>query len=294
VHVRGHAGPQGPPFPEDRGGGGGTPKILNASTPVSAARRSPPAAGGHPRALHSDGATARDGRQLTAAEELCARAGRMLGRGQADDAYDLFCDVLALDSHNAKALSALAVLNHKQGAFEAARSLYKRCLRADPTRYKTAYNLGRLEHECGNLDGASALYELSLELEPDDETACSALAYQGLLLAEEYGDFEGARSCFERSLARNPEHVRTLDHQCALLAMCGEDEAAKLLHDAVRALDPGHLLAFCPYAGCLFNGHLLADRTPSRALKAQAAHLAAQRAAGAQGVEAVRPSCWRT
>lgn len=53
--------------------------------------------------------------------QLCLQAQKLLAAGDTDDAYDLYCDVLAIDSHNIKALSALAVLNHKRGMFDAAR-----------------------------------------------------------------------------------------------------------------------------------------------------------------------------
>lgn len=204
--------------------------------------------------------SAHDGNEAT---HLCQQAARLLARGEADDAYDIYCDVLAIDSHNVKALSALAVLNHKRGMFDSARTLYKRCLRVDPTRCKTAYNLGRLEHECRNFTEARELYRVTQQMDPDDETACSALAYEGLLLQEEFGDNEGAQRCYEVSLARDPEHVRTLDHKCALLVRCHESEEAKKLHDTVRALDPAHGTAWCPYTSSLFSGDLL-DEKPSR------------------------------
>jgi len=53
--------------------------------------------------------------------QMCLIAGKLLAVGDTDDAYDVYCDVLAIDSHNIKALSALAVLNHKRGMFDAAR-----------------------------------------------------------------------------------------------------------------------------------------------------------------------------
>mmetsp|Transcript_5281 Transcript_5281/g.7812 ORF Transcript_5281/g.7812 Transcript_5281/m.7812 type:complete len:333 (+) Transcript_5281:233-1231(+) len=196
--------------------------------------------------------------------QMCLIAGKLLAVGDTDDAYDVYCDVLAIDSHNIKALSALAVLNHKRGMFDAARTLYNRCLRADPTRCKTAYNLGRLEHECKNFPAALELYRVTLQMDPDDETACSALAYEGLLQQEIFGDIDAAHKCYKNSLARNSEHVRSLDHKCALLVLCGKAEEAKCLHDTVRMLDPSHgLTCLCPYTSSLFSGDLLDERRPA-------------------------------
>ena len=196
-------------------------------------------------------------KELTDADLLCQQAGKLLANGETEDAYDMYCDVLAMDSRNIKALSTLAVLNHKRGMFDVARTLYQRCLRCDPTRCKSAYNLGRLEHECKNHEAARELYRVTLELNPDNETACSSLAYEGLLLQEVFGDYDGASKCYDSSLARNPMHVRTLDHKCALLRLCGKIEEAQKLHDTVRDLDPGHSARWCPYVSCLFSGDLI-------------------------------------
>lgn len=200
------------------------------------------------------------GDELTEADKLCMKANRLLASGDTDDAYDLYCDVLVMDSFNVKALSVLAVLNHKRGMFDTARTLYNRCLRADPTRSKTAYNLGRLEHECSNHSAARDLYRVSREMNPDEETLCSSLAYEGLLMQDEFNDTEAALKCYEESLARDPAHVRTLDHKCALLVRLGQHHEAKLLHDIVRKLDPDHTAAWCPYYNSLFNGELIAGR----------------------------------
>lgn len=200
------------------------------------------------------------GEEPTEATRLCLQASRLLASGETDDAYDLYCDVLAIDSYNVKALSALAVLNHKRGMFETARTLYNRCLRADPTRSKTAYNLGRLEHECKNHAAARDLYRVCREMNPDEETLCSSLAYEGLLLQDEFDDPDAALQCYEESLARDPKHVRTLDHKCALLERSGQHREAKLLHDTVRTLDPGHATSWCPYYSSLFSGELIDGR----------------------------------
>ena len=149
------------------------------------------------------------------------------------------------------------MLNHKRGMFDLARQLYQRCLRADPTRCKTAFNLGRLEHECKNYKAALELYRVTHEMAPDKETACSALAYEGLLQQEVFGDFQEASRLYEACLARDPGHIRTLDHKSALLLRFGEHEAAKELHQRVRALDPMHDCTWCPYTSCLFTGELM-------------------------------------
>ena len=203
---------------------------------------------------------------------MCQEAGQKLAAGHTEAAYDEYCDVLALDPCNVKALSTLAVLNHKRGVFELARMLYHRCLRADPRRYKTAYNLGRLEHECKNYVAARELYRITLQMRPDDDTACSALAWEGLLEQEEFGNLEGARRCYEESLRRDQQHIRTLDHKCALLLREGNADAAKQLHQTVRSLDPSHDAAWCPYTSALFNGELIHThlaRQPSRLHRSQ-------------------------
>ncbi len=215
--------------------------------------------------IAAEPARAADGEELSEAEKICLRANRMLASGETDDAFDLYCDVLALDSWNVKALSALAVLNHKRGMFDTARTLYQRCLRADPTRPKTNYNLGRLEHECKNHATARDLYRatremIKREMKPDDETLCSSLAYEGLLLQEEFGDDAAAGKCYEESLARDPKHARTICHKCALLERRGNHLEAKQLHATVLQLHPGHAGSWCPYSNSLFSGDLIDGR----------------------------------
>jgi tetratricopeptide (TPR) repeat protein len=212
--------------------------------------------------IAAEPARAAEGGELSEAEKICLRANRMLVSGETEDAFDLYCDVLAIDSWNVKALSALAVLNHKRGLFDTARTLYQRCLSADPTRPKTNYNLGRLEHECKNHGKARDLYRttremIKQEMKPDDETLCSSLAYEGLLLQEEFGDDAAAAKCYEESLARNPKHARTLCHKCALLERRGQPQEAKQLHATVLQLHPEHAETWCPYSNSLFSGDLI-------------------------------------
>lgn len=182
------------------------------------------------------------------------------GQSRNDPPFRVFC----LTCTKTSRLFLIVLHAHPHHAYTHNSTLYNRCLRADPTRCKTAYNLGRLEHECKNFPAALELYRVTLQMNPDDETACSALAYEGLLSMEIFGDKDAAHKCFQESLARNPEHVRSLDHKCALLVMCGKAEEAKKLHDTVRALDPSHGMAcLCPYTSSLFSGDLLDEKRPS-------------------------------
>jgi len=188
-------------------------------------------------------------------DELCRQA--VKEKHDEQRAIELYNQVLRSDPKHVQALSSLGALHHSSGRLEEARELYELVLTIEPTRYRTVYNLGRLAHDLGSLGDAQKHYETVLSLDPDNVIACNALAFLGQLNQEVHMDYEGARRCYEASLERNPDHVRTLDHQCAWLVLTGHAEAASTQHARVMKLDPGHGAAMCCYHASLFSGDLL-------------------------------------
>ena len=207
--------------------------------------------------------------------KLHVQAEKLISEKRLEEASEIFCRILCNNETDVKALHSLAVINHRTGQFDAARTLYLHALKVDPERPKIVFNLGRLEHEVKRRDAAKLQYETALSMECDQELKCSTLAYLGLLLLEDFDDLCGAEECFEKSLVLNPKHVRTLDHQSALLVRQDRRDEAALLHEIVISLSPEHryLLTFyrsspnfhfvfcrkcwCPYFNSLFDGRLV-------------------------------------
>jgi Flp pilus assembly protein TadD len=181
-------------------------------------------------------------------EKMCDNAHRLATvYNDTAGAIQAYKDVLRQDDGHVRALANLGALYHREGDFQNARTLYLRALQIRPDRSKTTYNLGRLEHECGEHDAARHMYETALLLECDDSTTCNALAYLGLLQQEIFGDLEKAQNCYAHSLAICPNHVRTLDHNCALLVLRDQFNEARELHRLVCRIEASHTCA-CPHA----------------------------------------------
>jgi len=189
--------------------------------------------------------------------KMHAQAEKLIAEKRLEEASEIFCRILCNNERDVKALHSLAVINHRTGQFDAARTLYLHALKVDPERPKIAFNLGRLEHEVKRKEAARAYYESALAMECDQELKCSLLAYLGLLLLEDFDDLYGAEDCFEKSLILNPKHIRTLDHQSALLVRQDRREEAALLHEIVVSLSPEHRKSWCPYFNSLFDGKLV-------------------------------------
>jgi len=189
--------------------------------------------------------------------KLHVQAEKLISEKRLEEASEIFCRILCNNETDVKALHSLAVINHRTGQFDAARTLYLHALKVDPERPKIIFNLGRLEHEVKRRDAAKMHYETALSMECDQELKCSTLAYLGLLLLEDFDDLYGAEECFEKSLVLNPKHVRTLDHQSALLVRQDRRDEAALLHEIVISLSPEHRKCWCPYFNSLFDGRLV-------------------------------------
>jgi Tfp pilus assembly protein PilF len=180
-------------------------------------------------------------------EKMCDNAHRLATvYNDTAGAIQAYKDVLRQDDGHVRALANLGALYHREGDFQNARTLYLRALQIRPDRSKTTYNLGRLEHECGEHDAARNMYETALLLECDDSTTCNALAYLGLLQQEIFGDLEKAQNCYAHSLAICPNHVRTLDHNCALLVLRDQFNEARELHRLVCRIEAAHTYARPP------------------------------------------------
>ncbi len=177
-------------------------------------------------------------------EKMCDSAHRLATvYNDTAGAIQAYNEVLRQDEGHVRALANLGALYHREGDFDNARTLYLRALQIRPDRSKTTYNLGRLEHECGEFDAARHMYETALLLECDDSTTCNALAYLGLLQQEVYHDTEKAQNCYAHSLAICPNHVRTLDHNCALLVLLDQFNEARELHRLVCRIESTHTCA---------------------------------------------------
>lgn len=174
-------------------------------------------------------------------EKMCDSAHRLATvYNDTAGAIQAYNEVLRQDEGHVRALANLGALYHREGDFDNARTLYLRALQIRPDRSKTTYNLGRLEHECGEYEAARHMYETALLLECDDSTTCNALAYLGLLQQEIFRDMEKAQNCYAHSLAICPNHVRTLDHNCALLVLLDQFNEARELHRLVCRIEAAH------------------------------------------------------
>jgi uncharacterized protein (TIGR02466 family) len=127
-----------------------------------------------------------------------------------------------------------AALAHRRGDAAAARRLYRKVLKAQPTHFKALRLAGALAHETGELDEAVRLLGAAVRHAPPDETG--ALEDLGLIHLQTGGQ-EKAESLLRRAVEINPQSVVALTRLGSTLITCGRgSEAAEILRRA-QAID---------------------------------------------------------
>jgi tetratricopeptide (TPR) repeat protein len=135
---------------------------------------------------------------------------------QAEDWYDLACEMEAIDPAQA-------------------RDAYRRALELDPEHFDARVNLGRLLHEAGELAAAEANYRLALRLRPEDATAAFNL---GVALEDLRRPAEALRA-YERAIASDPHYADAHYNLAHLYEALGRPRNALRHLQAYRSLVQG-------------------------------------------------------
>ena len=154
--------------------------------------------------------------------------------GQLDVAEPFYCQALALDPSQARALHYLGVLQYQRGHHNVAASLMSRALKLDRHDAACWSNRGLVAAALGHLDEAMICYDQALQLQPDFADARNnfgvALQAQGAL--------NEALEQYRLALATNPALVDAHLNSGTALSKLGRFDEALLCYRDALALDP--------------------------------------------------------
>jgi predicted O-linked N-acetylglucosamine transferase (SPINDLY family) len=138
---------------------------------------------------------------------------------------------------------------HNAGRLDEARGVYCQVLAAEPANFRALELLGTLECQAGRLEEGASLLERSLAIRPDqpDVRYNRGLALQYLRRAEE------AVTCFDQVLQQRPHHVQAWYAKGNILQELGRFEDAVASYDNVLALQPDLAEAHSNRAFALHN-----------------------------------------
>ena len=115
-------------------------------------------------------------------------------------------------------LSSWAQAVSRAGDAETARGYLARAIACDPRNVKAKHALARLLELRGERDGAKHLYREILETQPGEAHASVALAR---LLADAFGDVDGAREAYVAAARAHPENHKVLQSWAVMEAKKG-------------------------------------------------------------------------
>ncbi len=163
----------------------------------------------------------------------------MLGTGQTDEALALLRKAVSGDPEQVRAVTALAMLEMRQGNASAGIAAARQLTRERP-KDPVAHNLlGAALGAAGDLKGARAAYGKALELDPGFVTAHLNLAK--LDLGE--GRAEQARSRLAALLPQQPKHGALLYELARAEWLLGQRDSALQRMEKLRAVEPRNFRA---------------------------------------------------
>jgi tetratricopeptide (TPR) repeat protein len=148
----------------------------------------------------------------------------MLGAQQAREQFKQSMEAATLNPADASAHYNLGLLHQRHGHLEEAKECFQRAISIDPEETDSHYQLGRIAREMGELPDAIAHFEAVVTRNPEHsqnevwrEIGCTY--YQA-------GQFEDARSAFERFLAARESDAEGRYHYALTLHKLGRVQDA--------------------------------------------------------------------
>jgi len=157
-------------------------------------------------------------------------------------------------------LSSWAQAVSRAGDAETARVYLARAIACDPLNFKAKHALARLEELRGERDDAKDLYREILLTQPGEAHASVALAR---LLADAFGDVDGAREAYVAAARAHPENHKVLQSWAVMEAKKGCEILGENLGKEKGAVDDEKV-----------NFNFLAGLAVARPLFQRAAHVA--------------------
>ncbi|HZE90069.1 MAG TPA: tetratricopeptide repeat protein, partial [Verrucomicrobiae bacterium] len=144
-------------------------------------------------------------------------------KNQADKVLEQYRALCRLEPANLQARQGLADALYKQSAFDESFVEYQKALSLDPNNAAVHLNIGFIFKMKGNLEDAEREVRLADSLNPGTARTVYLLGS----IQFERGDFPGAASSFERTIAIEPEHQQAHYHLSRALARLGRQEDAR-------------------------------------------------------------------
>ena len=161
-----------------------------------------------------------------------AIANQMHGSGKLDAAETLYREILQADPDNPNALHGLGLIAYQTEHFEQAVELLQAAVRHKPDYVQAYNNLGNALNLIGRPDEAREAYEQAVLLSPQHAEALNNLAN----LLRVSGQRRQAIETFERALEADPEfRLARMNMAKTLIELGRFDEAQEILHGALEA-----------------------------------------------------------
>jgi predicted O-linked N-acetylglucosamine transferase (SPINDLY family) len=154
----------------------------------------------------------------------------LAGRGQVDEAIDLFRRALALDPADGGTLTNLAAALRMRGRLDEAASLYEQAIRLSPNLPQPHNNLAHIRSHEGRLDEASAAFRRAIALKPDWSAPHAGL---GIALLGQ-GRQAQARACLREAMRLAPDDPIAHSNYLALLHYDPDLDGAALVAEHRR------------------------------------------------------------
>jgi predicted TPR repeat methyltransferase len=129
-----------------------------------------------------------------------------------------------------------AIRQHRQNHFDAAESLYREILQANPLHTAALQLLGVIAGQRGHAQQAIDLIDQALAIDPDNAAGWSNRG-NALLELKRHAD---ALESYDRALALNPEHADALHNRGLTLHALGRTSEALASYDQALAIRPDY------------------------------------------------------
>jgi len=150
--------------------------------------------------------------------------------GRLAQAERIYCQILAVQPNDAKALRLRGVIAQQMGRHELAVNWIRQSIAANPNNPAAYSNLGEIYRATGRLDEAITSFRRALELQPDHAQAYNNL---GAALAAQ-GSLDEAITAYRKALQGSPDFVEALNNLGVALHETGRfDEAIDACRRAI-------------------------------------------------------------
>ncbi len=156
--------------------------------------------------------------------------------GQLDAAETIYRKILAAEPEHASALNLLGVIVHGKGQLQTAVELISKAIAINSSVASFHTNLGNVLLDFGRVEGATEHYRTALALQPEMVSAHNNLGYALLLQGSAH---ESLEHC-DRSLALAPENPEVLTNKGSALLQLGHIDEAVELYEAALREKPGY------------------------------------------------------